>query len=44
MVASAEFLGPHEEHGWELAGKAAPVLYVLWSFGSRRSGSPFWSE
>lgn len=31
VVASSEFLGPNEEHGWELAGKAVPVLYVLWS-------------
>ena len=30
-IASAEFLGPNEEHGWELAGKAVPVLYVAWS-------------
>ena len=26
-----EFLGPNEEHGWASAGKAVPVLYVLWS-------------
>jgi hypothetical protein len=31
IVCSAEFLGPNEERGWELAGKAVPVLYVLWS-------------
>ena len=31
VVASVEFLGPNEEHGWALAGKAVPVLYVLWS-------------
>ena len=31
VVASTEFLGPNEERGWELAGKAVPVLYVLWS-------------
>ena len=31
VVASAEFLGPNEEHGWAPAGKAVPVLYVLWS-------------
>ncbi len=31
VIASAEFLGPNEEHGWELAGKAVPVLYVVWS-------------
>ena len=31
IVASTEFLGPNEEHGWALAGKAVPVLYVAWS-------------
>jgi hypothetical protein len=31
IVASSEFLGPNEEHGWELAGKAVPLLYVAWS-------------
>jgi len=31
IVSSAEFLGPNEERGWALAGKAVPVLYVLWS-------------
>jgi hypothetical protein len=31
VVAAAEFLGPNEEHGWALAGKAVPVLYVAWS-------------
>lgn len=31
VVSSTEFLGPNEERGWELAGKAVPVLYVLWS-------------
>ncbi len=30
-IGSAEFLGPNEEKGWELAGKAVPVLYILWS-------------
>lgn len=30
-VCSAEFLGPNEEDGWELAGKAVPILYVVWS-------------
>lgn len=30
-LASAEFLGPNEEKGWELAGKAVPLLYVAWS-------------
>lgn len=31
MISSTEFLGPNEEHGWDLAGKAVPVLYVVWS-------------
>jgi hypothetical protein len=31
IVAASEFLGPNEVHGWELAGKAVPVLYVAWS-------------
>ena len=31
VVASAEFLGPNEERGWELAGKAVPLLYITWS-------------
>jgi hypothetical protein len=31
LVSSAEFLGPNAEKGWALAGKAIPVLYVLWS-------------
>jgi hypothetical protein len=31
ILASAEFLGPNEERGWELAGKAVPLLYVVWS-------------
>lgn len=30
-VGSAEFLGPYEESGWHLAGKAVPILYILWS-------------
>ncbi len=30
-IASAEFLGPNEEHGWSPAGTAIPVLYVAWS-------------
>jgi hypothetical protein len=31
IVASSEFLGPNEEHGWKLAGKAVPVIFVVWS-------------
>jgi hypothetical protein len=30
-VCSAEFLGSNEEKGWDLAGTAVAVLYVLWS-------------
>jgi hypothetical protein len=31
VVGSAEFLGPNEEHGWDLAGAAIPILYIAWS-------------
>jgi hypothetical protein len=31
IVGSVEFLGPKEEHGWALAGRAIPVLYIAWS-------------
>ena len=31
-VFSTEFLGSYEERGWSLAGKAVPILYILWSF------------
>ena len=31
MIGSAEFLGPNEERGWDLAGSAIPLLYVAWS-------------
>ena len=31
IVSSAEFLGPNEARGLELAGKAIPVLSELWS-------------
>ena len=30
-VGSAEFLGPNEERGWNLAGASIPVLYIAWS-------------
>ena len=30
-VGSAEFLGPNEERGWNLAAAAIPVLYIAWS-------------
>lgn len=30
-VFSTEFLGPREERGWSLAGKAVPIFYILWS-------------
>lgn len=31
VAASVEFLGPNEERGWALAGKAVPLLYIAWS-------------
>jgi hypothetical protein len=31
VVASVEFLGSNEEHGWSLAGAAVPILYIAWS-------------
>jgi hypothetical protein len=31
VVCAFEFLGPYEERGWAPAGKAVPVLYVVWS-------------
>ncbi|HWL91644.1 MAG TPA: DUF4386 domain-containing protein [Actinomycetota bacterium] len=31
IVGSAEFLGPNEEDGWDLAGTAIPLLYIAWS-------------
>lgn len=31
IVGSAEFLGPNEEHGWNAAGAAIPILYIAWS-------------
>ena len=34
VVASTEFLGPNEERGWELAGKAVPALDVSGRCGS----------
>ena len=30
-VGSAEFLGPNEIRGWDLAGAAIPILYIAWS-------------
>lgn len=38
MIGSAEFLGPYEEKGWPLAGKAVPILYVLWSLWLAATG------
>ena len=38
MVGSAEFLGPNEEKGWNLAGKAVPALYILWSLWLAAAG------
>ena len=31
IVGSAEFLGPNEERGWDLAGASIPILYIAWS-------------
>jgi hypothetical protein len=31
LISSAEFLGPHETSGWNLAGQLTPIAYVLWS-------------
>jgi len=31
VVGSAEFLGPNEERGWDLAEAAIPILYIAWS-------------
>jgi uncharacterized protein DUF4386 len=31
VVGSAEFSGPFEETGWNLAGKIVPIAYGLWS-------------
>ena len=31
IVGSAEFAGPFEESGWDLAGKIVPITYGLWS-------------
>lgn len=31
IVGSAEFLGRTEDDGWNLAGAAIPILYVVWS-------------
>lgn len=31
IVCSVEFLGPNEERGWSLVGKAVPIVYIAWS-------------
>lgn len=31
IVGSGEFLGPNEQDGWLLAGKAIPIIYIGWS-------------
>jgi hypothetical protein len=31
LLCSLEFVGRHEESGWELAGKLTPVTYIAWS-------------
>ncbi len=31
ILGSLEFVGPHEEEGWKLAGSVVPVAYTAWS-------------
>jgi hypothetical protein len=31
LIGTLEFVGPHEERGWPLAGTIVPVAYVAWS-------------
>ena len=31
VLGSLEFVGPNEEHGWQLAGTIVPIAYVAWS-------------
>ena len=31
LVSAAEFLGPFEPSGWNLAGALTPIAYILWS-------------
>ena len=31
LVGSLEFIGPHEEEGWPLAGTIVPIAYIAWS-------------
>jgi len=30
-VATDEFVGRFEEHGWKLAGTIVPIAYTVWS-------------
>jgi hypothetical protein len=31
LIGTLEFVGPHEEHGWSLAGAIVPIAYIAWS-------------
>jgi hypothetical protein len=31
LIGTLEFVGPHEEHGWNLAGTIVPIAYIAWS-------------
>jgi hypothetical protein len=31
LIGTLEFVGPHEEHGWALAGTIVPIAYIAWS-------------
>jgi Domain of unknown function (DUF4386) len=31
VLGSLEFVGPHEEDGWKLAGSVVPIAYTAWS-------------
>jgi len=31
VVATDEFVGRFEEHGWKLAGTIVPIAYTVWS-------------
>jgi hypothetical protein len=31
LIGSLEFVGPHEERGWNVAGAIVPIAYIGWS-------------
>ena len=31
LIGTLEFVGPHEERGWPLAGTIVPIAYIAWS-------------